>query len=158
VILAAEKIGVIATVGQCEVAGAASNVVPGKVSFTLDVRDEQDKKRRAAVAKLRALAGKAAKRRGLKLAWEVVQETPTAAMDKKLTAVLRKAAGRVPSLPSGAGHDAAVMSKICPAAMLFVRCKDGISHHPDESVNERNVAVALDVLTRAVLDLAKRHG
>ena len=157
VILAAEKIGVIATVGQCEVAGAASNVVPGKVSFTLDVRDEQDKKRRAAVAKLRALAGKVGKRRGLKLAWEVVQATPTAAMDKKLTAVLRKAAGRSPILPSGAGHDAAVMSKICPAAMLFIRCKDGISHHPDESVNERNVAVAVDVLTRAVLELVKRH-
>jgi allantoate deiminase len=103
------------------------------------------------------VAVKVAKRRGLKLAWEIVQETPTAAMDKKLTAVLRNAAGGVPLLPSGAGHDAAVMSKVCPAALLFVRCKDGISHHPDESVNQRDVAVAVDVLTRAVLDLSKRH-
>jgi allantoate deiminase len=49
------------------------------------------------------------------------------------------------------------MSKVCPAAMLFIRCKGGISHHPEESVKERDVAVALDVLTRAVLDLCKRH-
>jgi allantoate deiminase len=158
IILAAEKIGVIATVGQCEVAGAASNVVPGKVSFTLDVRDEQDKKRRAAVAKLRAVAAQVAKRRGLKLSWETVQETPTAAMDKRLTTVLRKAAGRVPLLPSGAGHDATVMSKVIPAAMLFVRCNKGISHHPEESVKERDVTVALDVLTRTVLGLSKRYG
>jgi allantoate deiminase len=158
VILAAERAGVMATVGQCQVEGAASNVVPGKVAFTLDVRDEKDKKRRAAVAKLRAFATKVAKRRGLKLTWDVVQETSTAAMDKQLTASSRKAAGRVPVLPSGAGHDAAVMSKVCPAAMLFVRCKDGVSHHPEESVNQRDVAVALDVLTRAVLGLARNHG
>jgi allantoate deiminase len=79
-------------------------------------------------------------------------------MDTKLTAVLRKAAGWAPLLPSGAGHDAAVMSKVCPAAMLLVRCKDGISHHPEESVEECDVAVAVDVLTRAVLDWAEDHG
>jgi allantoate deiminase len=128
------------------------------VAFTLDVRDVKDAKRRAACAKLRKLAGVVARHRGLKLSWEIVQETPTAAMDTKLTAVLRKSAGRAPLLPSGAGHDAAVMSKVCPAAMLFVRCKGGISHHLEESVKERDVAVALDVLTRAVLELAKHHG
>ena len=47
-------------------------------------------------------------------------------------------------MPSGAGHDAAVMSKACPAAMLFVRCKDGVSHHPDESVQTADVAKALE--------------
>ena len=122
------------------------------------MRDVKDAKRRAACAKLRKLAGAVAQRRGLKLAWEVVQETPTAAMDADMTALLRKAAGRVPVLPSGAGHDAAVMSKVCPSAMLFIRCKDGISHHPDESVKERDVVVAVEVLTRAVLALSDFHG
>lgn len=158
VILAAERAGVTATVGQCQVEGAASNVIPGKVVFTLDVRDGKDTKRRSAVAQLRAFAAKVAKRRGLELAWDIVQETPTAAMAKELSAVLRQAAGRVPVLPSGAGHDAAVMAKVCPSAMLFVRCQNGISHHPDESVNQRDVAVALDVLTRTVLGLARNHG
>jgi allantoate deiminase len=56
----------------------------------------------------------------------------------------------VRELVSGAGHDAVVLSRICPAAMLFVRCAEGISHDPRESVSEEDVAVALDVLERAV--------
>ena len=56
----------------------------------------------------------------------------------------------VRELASGAGHDAAVLSRICPAAMLFVRCAGGISHDPRESVDEGDVAVALDVLEGAV--------
>ena len=158
-VLAAEMTGVIATVGQCAVEGGASNVIPGRVTFTLDVRDVKDAKRRAACGKLRKIASALAKGRGLALEWGIVQETPTAPMDARLTSLLRRAAGsKVRSMPSGAGHDAAVMSKVCPAAMLFVRCKDGISHHPDESVKESDVAVALDVLAGAVLELAKRHG
>lgn len=158
VVSAAEKIGVMATVGQCAVEPGASNVIPGKVTFSLDVRDADNAKRKAACAKLRKLAASVAKRRGLKLDWDVVQETQTAPMDPALTAVLRKTIGRAPLLPSGAGHDAAVISNVCPSAMLFVRCKDGISHHPDESVQTADVAVALDALTQVVLELAKHHG
>ena len=157
VIFAAEKLRVMATVGQCAVEPGASNVIPGRATFSLDVRDANNAKRKAACAKLRNLSAAVAKRRGLKLDWVVVQETPTAPMDKKLTNMLRRAAGNVPLLPSGAGHDAAVTSKVCPSAMLFVRCKDGISHHPDESVQTADVAAALDALTRAVLELAKQH-
>jgi allantoate deiminase len=159
VVLAAEKTGVLATVGQCEVENSASNVIPGCVTFTLDVRDVKDAKRRVACAKLRKIANGVARRRGLKLAWEVVQETPTAPMDAALTGLLRRAAGaRIQTMPSGAGHDAAVFAKLCPSAMLFVRCQGGISHHPEESVKTSDVAAALDVLTRAVHELGKRHG
>lgn len=158
VVLAAEKLGVVATVGQCAVDSSASNVIPGQVVFTVDVRDASDAKRKAACAKLRKFAASVARRRGLHLEWKLVQETPTAPMDEHLTAILRRAAGRVPMLPSGAGHDAAEMARACPAAMLFVRCKDGVSHHPDESVRPEDVAAALDVLTRAVLSLAEHHG
>lgn len=159
VVLAAEKAGVMATVGQCGVVGGASNVVPALVRLTLDVRDSNDTRRMAACAKLHRLAETVARRRGLRLRWEVVQQTPVAVMDPDLTKILRRCAGTgVLAMPSGAGHDAAVMSKICPTAMLFIRCKGGVSHHPDESVKTADVAVALDVLTRAVLELAKRHG
>lgn len=159
IVLAAEKAGVLATVGQLEMDRGASNVIPGLVRFTLDVRDVKDAKRRAACTRLHRLASAVARKRGLKLRWEKVQETPTAPMDPSLTKLLLKAAGtRVPKMPSGAGHDAAVFSGCCPTAMLFVRCKGGVSHHPDESVKESDVAVAVDVLTRAVLELAKGHG
>jgi allantoate deiminase len=157
VVLAAEKLGVVATVGQCAVDPGVSNVIPGRTTFSLDVRDAKDAKRKAACAKLHRLAAAVARRRGLRLEWKVVQETPTAPMDASLTAILQRAAGQVPLLPSGAGHDAAEMALACPAAMLFIRCKDGVSHHPDESVRTADVGAALDALTRAVLELAKRH-
>ncbi|MEY3481574.1 MAG: hypothetical protein RIQ71_2349, partial [Verrucomicrobiota bacterium] len=145
-ILAAENIGVIATVGQCEVTPGASNVIPGLVSLTLDVRDADDVRRKAACAKLKREALRITKRRGLRLHdWKIVQETPSVRMDPAMTRILRRAAGRVvPALPSGAGHDAAVMARACPAAMLFVRCKGGVSHHPEESVEISDVAAALD--------------
>ena len=158
-ILAAEKTGVIATVGQCEVTPGASNVIPGLVSLTLDVRDADDLRRKAACAKLKGEALRITKRRGLRLHdWHIVQETPSVRMDPAMTRILRRAAGRVvPALPSGAGHDAAVMARACPVAMLFVRCKGGVSHHPEESVETSDVAAALDALTLAVLELAKQH-
>jgi allantoate deiminase len=158
-ILAAEKTGVIATVGQCQVAPGASNVIPGLVALTLDVRDADDVRRRAACAKLKREALRITKHRGLRLHdWQIVQETPSVRMDPAMTRILRGAAGRVvPALPSGAGHDAAVMARACPAAMLFVRCKGGVSHHPEESVETSDVAAALDALTLAVLELAKQH-
>jgi len=159
VVLAAEKLGVLATIGEFGLENAASNVIPGRVRFTVDVRDVKDAKRRAACTRLRGIAADVARRRGLTLEWEVVQETPTVTMDAALTAVLKRAAGRgTPSMPSGAGHDAAVMARVCPAAMLFIRCKGGVSHHPEESVKTADVAAALDVLTAAVLSLGEKHG
>lgn len=159
IVLAAEKLGVLATVGEFEIERGASNVIPGFVRFTVDVRDAKDEKRTAACRRLRGIAESVARRRGLGLEWETVQETPTAPMDAGLTRLLRKAAGAgAPALPSGAGHDAAVFSGICPTAMLFVRCKGGVSHHPEESVQASDVAEALDVLVRAVLELGCRHG
>jgi allantoate deiminase len=61
-------------------------------------------------------------------------------------------------LSSGAGHDAVAMSAVCPIAMLFVRCKDGLSHHPAESVRTRDVQVALAALHDFILALAAEHG
>src|SRR5581483_3454233 len=102
---------------------------------------------------------KIARRRGLRAVWTVVQQTPSVRCDPTLTRLLAASVARQPAggaadderpvlrLPSGAGHDAAALAAICPVAMLFVRCKGGISHHPDESVSERNVAKAIAVLT-----------
>ena len=58
-------------------------------------------------------------------------------------------------LPSGAGHDAMAIAALCPVGMLFVRCAGGVSHHPDESVEDDDVAVALDVLHAFVGKLAR---
>ncbi len=157
-VLAVERCGVIATVGQIDVQPGASNVIPGHVALSLDVRHLDDARRVAAVKSLRARAIDIAKKRGVRLAWKSVQQTASVACDPSLIALFKTAVAkhqpRVLALPSGAGHDAAALSAVCPVAMLFVRCKGGVSHHPAESVKAGNVAVALAVLREFVLSLA----
>lgn len=159
-VLAAERCGVTATVGKLEVAPGASNVIPGIVSLTLDVRDQNDARRLAAVRSLHAQANAIAKRRGLKIVWTPVQQTAAVHCDKTLTRIFSKCVARrgleVLKLPSGAGHDAAALSVICPVAMLFVRCKGGISHNPAESVKTADVRVAIEVLADFIQKLSGR--
>lgn len=159
--LATEQCGVLATVGQLEVRPGASNVIPGSASLTLDVRDQKDARRRAAVRALEKKARVIARRRNLSLVWTPVQETSSVPCDKALTDLLGKTVKTrglpLLKLPSGAGHDAAALSAICPVAMLFVRCKGGVSHHPAESVKRADVAVAIGVLSDFLCALAEQH-
>src|SRR6185369_4820101 len=110
----------------------------GEVRLTLDVRHAKDSVRDKAVANLKQRAVQIARKRNINLSAEIVHRSRAVACDRHLSNLLTKAALRhqeqVPLLPSGAGHDAAAMAAITPVAMLFVRCKGGISHHPDESV------------------------
>ena len=159
--LAARDCGVIATVGQLEVKPGASNVIPGHVTMSLDVRHQSDTRRIAAVRKLHAQAKAIAKRTGVKLMWTIVQQTASVDCDPTLTSLLRKATARhehkILSLPSGAGHDAAAISALCPVSMLFLRCKGGVSHHPDESVKTADVTKAIAVFSDFILSLAEAH-
>src|SRR5262245_14715492 len=141
--------GLVATVGESTVEPGAGNVIPGRVVLSLDLRHADDGIREAAHERLLRGATAIAQRRGLEATWSVVQETAAVACDPALTDALAAAAGGdVPRLPSGAGHDAAVMSQLAPVAMLFVRCKGGISHNPAESVTAADVAAAVEVTTR----------
>ena len=159
-VLAAEHCGALATVGQISAAPGASNVIPGHTTLTLDVRDPNDSRRLAAVRSLRAKAQAIAKRRGLKLTWKPVQQTAAVQCDKTLTQIFSKSVAQrgltVLKLPSGAGHDAAALSAICPVAMLFVRCKGGVSHNPAESVKTADVRMAMEVLADFILRLARQ--
>jgi allantoate deiminase len=157
----AQKNKLVATVGKIEAAPGASNVITAKVSLTLDVRDQKDSRRLVAVKALQTKAQTIAKRRGLKLIWTPVQQTAAVPCDKNLTQVFSKCVAQrgleVLKLSSGAGHDAAALSAICPVAMLFVRCKNGISHNPAESVKTADVRVAIEVLADFVQTLAKKN-
>ncbi len=159
-VLAAEHCGALATVGQISAAPGASNVIPGHTTLTLDVRDPNDSRRLAAVRSLRAKAQAIAKRRGLKLTWKPVQQTAAVQCDKTLTQIFSRCVAHrglaVLKLPSGAGHDAAALAAICPVAMLFVRCKGGVSHNPAESVKTADVRVAVEVLVDFILQLARQ--
>ncbi len=157
-VLAAERCGITATVGKLEVAPGASNVIPAKTVLTLDVRDQNDSRRIRALNSLHTRARAIARRRGLKLIWTPVQENRAVECDAKLARIFSKCVAnrglKVLKLPSGAGHDGVVLSRVCLVAMLFVRCKGGISHNPAESVKVADVRVAIHVLTEFLLHVA----
>jgi allantoate deiminase len=144
----------VATVGELSVSPGAANVIPGRVTMAVDARHPDDARRAALVAGVRAVVGEVAQRRGIASEIAVVHDERSVPCDPGLSGQLAAAARSIgldpPSLPSGAGHDAAVMAAALPVAMLFVRCRDGISHNPAESVTEADVAAAIDVLVRVV--------
>jgi allantoate deiminase len=151
-VLAAERVaraepGLVATVGQIAVPDGAVNVVPGRAEVTLDIRHQDDEVRRAAIARLRAQTGETAAARGVTVTWEPIAEHAATPCSPRLRGLVAEAVAAlgvpVHALPSGAGHDAVALAEIAPVAMLFVRCKDGISHHPAESVREDDVALAI---------------
>jgi hydantoinase/carbamoylase family amidase len=143
---ARETPGLVATVGTIGVPHAATNVIPGRVELSLDVRHAEDAVRAGAVRRLRETAG----RPGVKVEW---RDRTVAATPCSLVAPLRRAVEAVGApvreLVSGAGHDAMVMAGVTDVGMLFVRCPGGISHHPDEAVREEDVALAIDATVRA---------
>jgi allantoate deiminase len=154
-ILGVEKLArgaklLVATVGRiCAYPGAA-NVIAGSAVLTLDVRHPVDERRLSALKVLSARGSAIAKARGLTFSIEPTQDNKAVACSKDLTALLsrsvRAAQGRSFALPSGAGHDAVILSSLTPVAMLFVRCRDGLSHHPDEHVDRADLQTALAVL------------
>ena len=153
--------GLVATVGEVTVAPGASNVIPGSVRLSLDVRHPDDAIRTRSGAMLERRGRDIAAARSLDIAWKPVQENRAVPCDEGLAAKLEEAivaAGHpVVRLPSGAGHDGAVMSEAAPVAMLFVRCAGGISHNPAEAVTLGDVAVAIDVLDRFIDRLAEQR-
>ena len=148
----------VGTVGQVSVLPGASNVIPGRVELTLDVRHQSAVIREAAVGRMRDVLAELSARRRVEAEWIDVQGYPTVECDLDLMSRLIDAIadeGLEPlRLPSGAGHDAVPLSTITPVSMLFVRCKDGVSHNPAESIEAGDVAVAIRVLDRFINGIA----
>jgi allantoate deiminase len=148
----------VATVGAAQVQPGAINVIPARVDFTLDARSPDDAVRLAMVQDIVTECQAAAQRRNVSFTIEPFMESPATPMDKDLIARLEEAVrslGIEPlHLSSGAGHDAVAMANLCPSAMLFVRCKDGISHNPAESITTEDADVAARVLIDAVKRIA----
>jgi allantoate deiminase len=154
-VLAVERVGretedLVATVGCIEVSPGAVNVIPSGAHFTLDIRSASDSVRGAAIARLEQEFAAIAKRRGVE--HEIVRFYDEAAatcapwLIEQLEAAVVSAGYRARRLPSGAGHDGLAMVALCPIAMLFVRCKGGISHHPAESITAEDADVSVRVL------------
>ena len=100
-----------------------------------------------------------ARRRQLKVEWEQTMQHPATPCSPELSEALARSVEAVQtrnlSLVSGAGHDAVVMAALTPVAMLFVRCRDGLSHHPDEFAAPADLEVALRVMVDFLEKLAQ---
>lgn len=152
---------VIATIGRISVSPNAVNVIPGEISMSLEIRSADDEARHHAATAITKTLEAIAERRALTLSAERTYAQPAQPCDATLMARLASAAKSVsddvPMLPSGATHDASAMAELCPMAMLFVRCRDGISHQPEEFATESDMQVARETLSRLIHDLAATH-
>jgi allantoate deiminase len=166
IVLALEKLGqetddLVATVGNLTVSPGAGNVIPGKVSFVYDIRSPKDATRVKALALAMGRAREIADERGVGIDIEMTGATPAASSDpafmEALSGAIARQGGKPRQLVSGAGHDAMVFRNVCPQAMLFVRSKDGLSHHPDEFTTADDIGKAAQALYDAVLALADGH-
>lgn len=144
----------VATFGTLQCLPGAANVIPGEVRLTLDIRGPDDTPLDALLQRLLTLAQDIAMQRGCTFdAQEYYRIAATRCdetLQQRLSAAVMQVQGENLLLPSGAGHDAIAIAERWPVGMLFMRCKGGISHHPDEAVLTEDVALALQALLLTV--------
>jgi N-carbamoyl-L-amino-acid hydrolase len=147
----------VGTVGRLVVRPGAPNVIPGEVSFTVELRDLRTETIESLWTAIEAEARAIAERQGCTM--EYVRRPPDrpALSDPRMRAIIASAADELGlrhlSLPSGAGHDAQELAHIAPMGMIFVPSVDGISHSPKERSRPEDVASGANVLMQAVLRL-----
>ncbi|HVK94366.1 MAG TPA: allantoate amidohydrolase [Noviherbaspirillum sp.] len=147
--------GLVGTVGQFTVPNGATNVVPGKAVFSIDIRAESDAVRTAAVHDVLDEMHTIAARRHVGLDIHRTHEAPSVPcadwLQRQLADAISHCGLPLRQLPSGAGHDAMAIAALTDVAMLFVRCGNGgISHHPDETMSAQDAETAAAVFRRFV--------
>jgi allantoate deiminase len=157
--VAARHAETVATVGRIEASPGAINVIPGTVVFTVDVRAPRDDLLDGTVASIESEIQAIAKKRNIGCRIERLQQLGVALCAEWLMAQMEHAVLaeglRARRLPSGAGHDGMALRRIADICMLFVRCKDGISHNPAESITAEDAAAGARVLLRFIENLRK---
>ena len=148
----------VGTVGQLELSPGGINIIPGQVTFSLDLRDIDEDVRNDVEARIMHEAVLLCEKRGVELETKTLQRLPPA----PCSALVRDAAweacetlGFEPfGLASGAGHDGMHLTELCPIGMIFARSKDGLSHNPAEYSSKEDCAAGAEVLYRTLLKLA----
>jgi allantoate deiminase len=148
----------VGTVGQLDLEPGGINIVPGRVEFSLDLRDIDEGVRDRVEDRILEEAGEICRRRAVGLEVKTLQRhAPVSCSETIRVAAQRACEGfgiRPFELPSGAGHDGMQLTDLCPIGMIFVRSKNGVSHNPDEWSSQEDCATGGNVLYHTVLDLA----
>lgn len=144
----------VATVGRIAALPGATNVIPGKASFSLDLRSPDDATRLGAYTDIVAAAQAIARKRGVTLTLDRTFESPAVACSVWLMVEIERAIAALGltrrRLASGAGHDAMAIASLCDVGMIFVRCKGGISHNPAESITAADAETGARVLHEVI--------
>ena len=153
-------IDTVATVGVCEVFPGAINSIPSEVRLEVDVRDTNEARRDGVLAQIEDTCADVAKRRGVAVKTETINADTPAQCDAIVVDSLTRACAThqfgFQTMVSRAYHDSLFMSRIAPTAMLFIPCRGGVSHRPDEYASAEAIACGVLVLAEALADLASK--
>jgi N-carbamoyl-L-amino-acid hydrolase len=156
----AHQPGACATVGMLLVHPNSRNVIPGRVFFTVDLRHPSDEVLGRMDRELRGAAEKAAADARLDMEFKQIWHTPPVAFDSDCVRAVRGAAADLGlshrDIISGAGHDACYVARVAPTGMVFVPCKEGLSHNEEESASPEDLEAGCRVLLATVVALADR--
>ena len=146
------------TVGMVQVFPNSRNVIPGRVKFSIDLRNSTDALVDAMAAEVKAFADQVAKEHGVQVHIEMVSSYPAQLFQPECVDAVGRAAAKLgyshmPAV-SGAGHDAVYMAKLAPSGMIFIPCKDGISHNEIEDAKPEHIEAGCNVLLHAMLERA----
>ena len=151
-------IDTVGTVGICEVFPGAVNSIPSRVRLTTDIRDIDGPRRDSVLHALDIAIGKVRERRGVRITTETINADPPATSDPAILAALEASAIEAGKsyrrMVARAYHDSSFVSCIAPVAMLFIPCRDGVSHRPDEYASPEWIANGVNVLARTLARLA----
>ena len=164
IVLAVERIAnrhgpnAVGTVGEAVIAAPSRNVIPGEVAFTIDVRSPEAKTLDAIDGELREAIAEIAPRRRATIDLTAIWRKEPTVFNPKLVDAVESAAKTLGyshrRITSGAGHDACNLATVVPAAMVFVPCKDGVSHNELEDATQLDCTAGANVLMHTVLALA----
>jgi len=147
------------TVGMVQVHPNSRNVIPGRVKFSIDLRNASDILCEAMDADIRSVASRLAAETGLSIEIQQVSNYPAQPFHPDCIAAVQRAADQLgySNMPavSGAGHDAVYMARLAPAGMIFIPCKDGISHNEIEDAQPEHITAGCNVLLHAMLSAAR---
>jgi len=150
-------IDTVGTVGVCEVFPGAVNSIPSRVRLEADIRDIDASRRDRVIAALLSACSQVEERRGVVIQSEIVNADQPAACDPVLLDALEdsaKATGKpYKKMVSRAYHDALFMARIAPTAMIFIPCRGGVSHRPDEYASPEAIGAGVHVLSRTLAHL-----
>jgi allantoate deiminase len=150
--------GTVGTVGEIEVTPGIINAIASGVRFSLDVRGPDDDAFQGVALEIAAFTEEAARRRGMRADYRQRQSLPATPLDDRIVGALEEAARATgepfTTMHSGAAHDTMCVADRVPSAMVFVPCKDGISHHPDEDARPEDAALAAEIILNAIRALA----